>query len=219
MARPISDEELQLKKRARRRLIGAIVLVTAVAVVLPMVLDREPKQASQDVSIKIPSPDAGAFTPKVAPTPQPQPAPKPAEKAGAPDAKSATQSEPPPQAAEMKPAPAPAAEKEKGPARPEGKPDAVKTPVKTAAPGENAKKVKPGEQYVVQVIAVSDAEKAKEIRQKISGAGIKSYTEVVKTAKGDVTRVRAGPFATREAAEKAQKRLQTIGFNGKVAAK
>ena len=43
MARPISDEELQLKKRARRRLIGAIVLVTAVAVVLPMVLDSEPK--------------------------------------------------------------------------------------------------------------------------------------------------------------------------------
>ena len=64
MARPISDEELQLKKRARRRLVGAIVLVTAVAVVLPMVLDSEPRPVSQNVDIQIPSPDSGEFKPK-----------------------------------------------------------------------------------------------------------------------------------------------------------
>src|SRR6187549_3688981 len=64
MARPISDEELQLKKRARRRLVGAIVLVTAVAVVLPMVLDSEPKPVGQNVDIQIPSPDSGDFKPK-----------------------------------------------------------------------------------------------------------------------------------------------------------
>ena len=64
MARPISDEELQLKKRARRRLVGAIVLVTAVAVILPMVLDSEPKPVSQNVDIQIPPPDAGEFKPK-----------------------------------------------------------------------------------------------------------------------------------------------------------
>ena len=62
MAKSISDEELQLRKRARRRLVGAIALVTIVAVFLPMVLDHEPKPVSQDVSIKIPSPDAGVFT-------------------------------------------------------------------------------------------------------------------------------------------------------------
>ena len=64
MARPISDEELQLKKRARRRLVGAIVLVTAVAVVLPMVLDSEPKPVNQNLDIQIPSPDSGDFKPK-----------------------------------------------------------------------------------------------------------------------------------------------------------
>src|SRR3954469_16217247 len=64
MARPISDEELQLKKRARRRLVGAIVLVTAVAVILPMVLDSEPKPVSHNVDIQIPSPDSGEFKPK-----------------------------------------------------------------------------------------------------------------------------------------------------------
>src|SRR5215218_1472269 len=66
MARPISDEELQLKKRARRRLVGAIVLVTAVAVILPMVLDSEPRPVTQNVDIQIPSPESGEFKPKSA---------------------------------------------------------------------------------------------------------------------------------------------------------
>ena len=64
MAKSTSDEELQLKKRARRRLVGAIALVTVVAVFLPMVLDHEPKPTNQDVSIQIPSPNAGTFTSK-----------------------------------------------------------------------------------------------------------------------------------------------------------
>src|SRR5689334_14781739 len=68
MARTISDEELQLKRRARRRLIGAIVLVTAIIVVLPMVLDSEPRQTTgQEVSVQIPAPDSGGFTSKVVP--------------------------------------------------------------------------------------------------------------------------------------------------------
>jgi DedD protein len=50
----------------------------------------------------------------------------------------------------------------------------------------------------------------------IAAAGIKSYTEVVKTVKGDVTRVRAGPFATREAAEKAREQLKSLGMNGNI---
>jgi DedD protein len=65
-------------------------------------------------------------------------------------------------------------------------------------------------------MALSDANKAKQMQQQIAASGIKSYTEVVKTARGDVTRVRAGPFATREAAEKAQQKLKGAGFDGKV---
>src|SRR6187549_893494 len=67
MARAISDEELQLKRRARRRLIGAIVLVTAIVVVLPMVLDSEPRPSSQPISVQIPPPDPGGFAPKLEP--------------------------------------------------------------------------------------------------------------------------------------------------------
>jgi DedD protein len=74
-------------------------------------------------------------------------------------------------------------------------------------------------QYVIQVIALADADKANELREKISAAGIKSYTEVVKTVKGDVTRVRAGPFADRKAAEKAQQQLKAIGLSGNITTK
>ena len=59
MAKAISDEELQLKKRARRRLVGAIALVLLVVVFLPMFLDSEPKPLNQDIAITIPPlPDA-----------------------------------------------------------------------------------------------------------------------------------------------------------------
>src|SRR5579862_7558726 len=85
MAKSISEEELQLRKRARRRLVGAIALVTIIAVFLPMVLDHEPKPISQDVSIKIPSPDSGAFTSKIVPVaPTAKPALEPPAKPDAP---------------------------------------------------------------------------------------------------------------------------------------
>ena len=80
MARAISDEELQLKRRARRRLIGAIVLVTAIVVGLPMLLDSEPRPPGQEISVQIPSPDSGVFTSKVVPLP-PAPDAKAASKA------------------------------------------------------------------------------------------------------------------------------------------
>jgi DedD protein len=249
MARPISDQELQLKKRARRRLVGAIVLVTAVAVVLPMVLDSEPQPVQQNVDIHIPSPDSAEFKPKPALPPPSTPikglpegkseavaAAKADAAASAPTPSQPT--EPPVQ--ESKPAPSiasapstdrapaesaktqskPAAaegEKPSKPAAPEAerpsKPAAaeVEKPSKSAAAASGA--------YVVQVAALSDAAKAKQLQKKMSGAGLNAYTEVVTTKSGQVTRVRAGPFATREAAEKARAQLKKAGLDGQVVAK
>jgi DedD protein len=205
MARAISDEELQLKRRARRRLLGAIVLVTAIVVVLPMVLDTEPRPVSQNITIRIPSTDSEAFKAKVAPPP--------ASKTPLADSKSAAA----PAASKDKEAPKPAAQPETAiPA----KAPAVKAPEKAPAK-TTAKTTKPaakpgGGPFVVQVIALADAEKAQRMQGQIAAAGIKSYTEVVKTVKGDVTRVRAGPFATREAAEKARDQLKSLGMNGNI---
>ena len=54
------DPVLPEKKRARRRLVGAIALALAVAVGLPMILDSEPKPLATDIAIQIPSKDKPA---------------------------------------------------------------------------------------------------------------------------------------------------------------
>ena len=51
------DPVLPEKKRARRRLVGAIALALAVAIGLPMVLDSEPKPLANDIAIQIPPRD------------------------------------------------------------------------------------------------------------------------------------------------------------------
>ncbi|MGH8701374.1 MAG: SPOR domain-containing protein [Burkholderiales bacterium] len=201
MARAISDEELQLKRRARRRLIGAVVLVSAVVVVLPMVLDSEPGPVSQDITVRIPSPDSGTFTTQVKPLPAPR---VPESKSARPQAEEKTAAAPEVPREKPKPAAKPqSAKPDKAPAKPAAK---------TARPAAKAK----GGQLVVQVIALADAEKAQRMQQQISAAGIQSYTEIVKTVKGDVTRVRAGPFPTREAAEMARDQLKALGMNGNI---
>src|SRR4249919_1683309 len=68
MPRSVSDEELLLKKRARRRLVGAIVLVTLVIVLLPMFLDSEPRPLNQEINIQIP-PQSSQFSSAVAEPP------------------------------------------------------------------------------------------------------------------------------------------------------
>ncbi|MFC0166464.1 SPOR domain-containing protein [Pseudoduganella danionis] len=67
--RDADDPMLPEKKRARRRLVGAIALALGVAIGLPMVLDSEPKPLSSDIEIKIPPKDradAAGMTPVVA---------------------------------------------------------------------------------------------------------------------------------------------------------
>ena len=232
MARAISDEELQLKRRARRRLIGAVVLVTAIIVILPMVLDSEPKAPGQEVSVKIPAPDSAAFTSKVAPTPA-APESKAAPKAPEPKPVAKPPVEEPKKIAAAPPVvEAPPAVKETLKEAPKETPkpalkaetELSKAPPTTAPAKPAAKKPKPAAKpatgkFVVQVIALADAERAKQMQGQIAAAGIKSYTEVVKTAKGDVTRVRAGPFATRQAAEKARDQLKALGMSGNIATK
>ena len=219
MARPISDEELQLKRRARRRLIGAVVLVTAIVVALPMVLDSEPKPISGEVSIKIPATDSGAFTSRVVPVVPGE------ESKSTPATRLSTELKPPSKAAAVlaekkTPPPAPAPPTTAAPAK--GAPPAgAEAPGKTAqtATQKPAAATPPSQTFAVQVVALADAEKVKQVQAQVAAAGIKSYTEVVKTVKGDVTRVRAGPYPTRAAAEKARDQLKAIGLNGNVVPK
>ena len=71
-----SDTALPEKKRARRRLIGAVALVLAAIIGLPMLFDSEQKPVSSDIAIQIPSADTPApVTTPVAPDSQSVPNP------------------------------------------------------------------------------------------------------------------------------------------------
>lgn len=237
------DSPLGLKKRARRRLVGAIALALLAVIVLPMVMDQEPRPLTQDIQIRIPSQDPGAssfvsrIAPKlapVAPTPLPQgtgATPPPAPAAVTPSA--------PPAAAETKPEakPVPHQEAKAEPAKtatptaPVPKaPTPVPVPDKKAAPkpAENTVAAKNAdtaraaallndEHWIVQLGAYRNTENAKSITGKIKGLGLPTFTDKVDTPHGPSTRIRSGPFASREAAEKAQERLKKIGLGGIVA--
>ena len=63
---------------------------------------------------------------------------------------------------------------------------------------------------VVQVGAFADADKAKEVRQKLEKAGLKTYTQVAETKDGKRIRVRVGPFANKAEADKAASKIKTL---------
>jgi DedD protein len=129
-----------LKRRGRRRLVGAVALVLLAVIVLPMVFDQEPQPPAPPVSVRIPGEDeAPPFKPK-------PPAHPPAEK-------------------------------------------------------KEAK-----EEFIVPVGAFANPEG---VVAKLKAAKMPHYTEAVP---GNLTRVRAGPFATKEAAEKALRQLKGLGL-------
>jgi DedD protein len=76
-----------------------------------------------------------------------------------------------------------------------------------------------GGQWVVQLGAYKDAVNVKQLTAKLKGMGVASYTEKFESPQGPRTRVRAGPFPTKEAAEKAQAKAKAIGVSGPVAPK
>ena len=202
---PAADGQLELKKRARRRLVGAVALVLAAVIVLPMVMDQEPKPLTQDIQIRIPSQDAAPAHPLAAPPTAPaQPdIVKPPPLVTAPVKPPETISP----AKTVEPAKAVPA-KAVAPAKPADKPQ----PEANTAPASAAKSE--GAQWVLQLGAYQDQANVRLLLAKLKELGYPSYTEKVKTAQGPRTRVRGGPFATRQAAERAQARLKKIGAGG-----
>lgn len=86
----------------------------------------------------------------------------------------------------------------------------------TAATAKPAVAAEEAGRFVVQVGAFADASKAREVRQKLESAGLKTYTHVAKTADGERTRVRVGPFATRADADRAASRVKSLSLAASV---
>jgi len=64
--------------------------------------------------------------------------------------------------------------------------------------------------YIVQVGAYADVNKAREARQKLERAGMKTYTQVVNGAEGKRIRVRIGPFENKAEADKAADKVKKL---------
>ena len=199
-----------LKRRGRRRLVGAIALVLAAVIVLPMVFDSEPKGSAPPVSVRIPGEDDTGFTPKVTPKSPPLPEQKALEKAPAKVAEKAP--EPVPEKADEKPVEKPAPKIEVTVKKAVEKPAA-----KAVEEQKRAEAAIGGEQFVVPAGAYADPTS---VVEKLKEAKIPHYTEPLAIKGGTVTRVRAGPFASREAAEKVLQQLKALGLKpGNVAAR
>ena len=70
--------------------------------------------------------------------------------------------------------------------------------------------------YVIQLGAYADDAATRQARQKAEAAGVKTYTQVVETSAGKRTRVRVGPFNSREEAEKASAALKKAGLGAAI---
>lgn len=184
-----SPDVSALKRRGRRRLVGAIALVLLAVIVLPWVFEPEPKSPVAPPSVRIPGEDESSFSPKVTPRGEPLP-------------KTAAKSVPAPQpATPVAPSPPPAMEKP------------VAKPAPPPAPQEQkrAENALADAGFVIGLGAYADEKNIRALMAKLKAEKIPAYTEALETAKGPRTRVRAGPFPTEDAAEKARARLLRIG--------
>jgi DedD protein len=230
-----TDAQLELKKQARRRLVGAIALAVTAAVVLPMVMDEEPPTGGDDVLVRIPNPESETLSTR--PLGQrpagasgtlgmPDRPPVGAKPGEAPNGRAPAQS-----AASSPPSGRSGTGNEPGSAG-SGQQEAAASPVgsdtgnqdkaggsRGGSEKENAVKGAPvggGERYVVQLGVFANAENARKIQARVKAQGFSVFTEQVE---GDRTRtrVRAGPFVSRDAAETARDKLKRAGLPGIVA--
>jgi DedD protein len=165
MATNASPEASEIRRRGRRRLIGAIVLVVLAVVFVPMILDSEPRQTRAEIPPKD----------KVAPLPPPAPTP-----------------------ASTKAAPV----KEAAPV----------VPAKTVTQEKSAEAAPKLEGFAVQVGAFKEEAKLQQAHEKLAAARIPHYVE----RRGDLNRLRAGPYPTREAAEQALASVKAASLEGQV---
>jgi DedD protein len=243
-----------IRKRARHRLMGSVVLVLGAVVGLPLLFDSQPRPVAIDTPIVIPdrnqasplsatsgSAKTGAIKEGLA---QDQAIAAsqtgvaksavtnsagldPHEEVVTKDSKAEVRQEPKPELkAEAKPEPKsenkpePKAEpktESKNDSKLEAKPDAKEAAkAKALLDGKEAPKAGDAVRSVVQVGAYADLAKAKEARAKLESAGFKTYTQEIDTKDGKRIRVRVGPFATKEEADKTAEKIRKLNLQTSV---
>jgi DedD protein len=213
--------------RARRRLIGAVVLLALGLTVFPSVFDTRPRPLAPDIPIEAaqatksppaaerpvprpPLPDAGQDPPLAAPTPPPPAAPAASGPGmAAAERVAAVAPRTPPAVAPVAAASTPPIDRAPAP----GAGSAA-----TAAAAGTASAPPKAPRFVVQVGAYTDALTLREARQRVEKLGLRTYTQEIETDAGKRTRVRVGPFDTRAEAERAGATLKAGGMPAHVLA-
>jgi DedD protein len=190
---------------------------------------REPLSQAEPASVAgAPAAPADTAPVKLAEKPADKPVDPPVAKAPAGDKPAADklQDRPPVRVAERsvdKPAEKPAD-------KPVDKPADKAKPVAAAKPNDGARAqallegkepaaapaaAAPG-RFIVQVGAYGENKAAQEVRLKVEKLGLKTYAQAVDTADGRRVRVRLGPFASRDEAERAAAKLKGAGLPGAI---
>lgn len=214
-----------IRRRARHRLIGAVVLVLAGVVGFPLLFDTQPRPVAVDIPIEIPDrnkvkplpplPQSPVASGKVAQAPASAPAAS-AASAAAPVAQAPVDAASKPQAAPAAPAEEKVAKVEPAPEKkPEARVDTKAVEAAKARALLEGRSVEgadatSGARYVVQVGAFAEKDKARLAQQKLERAGLKNYTNVAETKNGSRIRVRAGPFASKAEADKAAEKIKGL---------
>lgn len=227
------SDNVEIKKRSRRRLVGAAALALIAAIVLPMVMDQEPGSPAQDIQVTIPDREADStlarpIASRPAQSPEPQLAPPPEEqppgpvppegpRRSSPTGPAADEPASSPNVASSMPKPpekalAPGTSKAVPPGPTGGANDAARAQAILEGKMAAQSAVPAGESFVVQIGAFADIGKAASIAADLKKRGFAAYTEKA----GAVTRVRVGPFRVREDAEKVAQRVRASGMNGSV---
>ena len=234
----VPNENIDIvRRRARHRLIGSVVLVLIAVVGFPLLFDTQPRPVAVDTPIVIPDRQSVAplTTAPTAPTAQapakpllPDAKPLPAqagldarEEVVLPSAPVVAVKPTEPKIAEPKAAPVQPAEVKPAETKPAPAKVAKPEPVAPAKPKDDGSKAKSlldgksgassAERHVIQVGAFSDAAKVREVRKKLEQAGLTTYTQTIDGKDGKpTTRVRVGPFDSREEADKAAGRIRKL---------
>ena len=200
------DAVAQARQRARRRLIGATVLLGVGVVGFPLVFETQPRPIPVDIPIEIPRKETAA------PVAMP-PARVPSVTAALPEAPVEASVA----AASANAAPSPASAKAESKPEPRAAPEAKSDGARAQAllegkPASAGSANTGGLRMVVQVGAYTDPDKLREARQKVEKLGFKTYTQVIEVDGAKRTRVRIGPFAARDEADKAAARIKSAGL-------
>ena len=207
----------QARTRAKRRLIGAVVLLGMGVIAFPFLFETQPRPIPVDIPIQIPSRDGAV--PLALPAPKASavqavpraatPAPASSEsKLEAPrDATPVAAAAPASVAKASTPKPEPAAR----PATPVAAPTPASAIQAAGKPAPEA-----SGRFVVQVGAFADASAVRDARARVEKLGLVTYTQVVETSSGPRTRVRVGPFVSRDEADQVAAKLKAAGLPGAV---